>query len=103
MDKVSQKSKRGDSMKMTTKHLSVLKEGVDKVLAAHPNAVNMYEKGAFPRSEKVKDLQKRFCYASGIKIGDGIGTHGDIIGNYTDNHLYTALKSLCPTVKKVTV
>ena len=93
-------------MKFTREHLNILKTGVDKVLEAHPNAVVMYSKGEFPRADKAKDLQKRFCfdlfYASGVKIGDGIGTHGEIIGEYTDDHLYTALKAVCPTVKKVT-
>ena len=93
-------------MKMTSEHLSILKTGVDKVLSANPNAVAMYSKGEFPRADKVKDLQRRFCfdlfYASGVKIGDGVGTQGDIIGAYTDDHLYTALKAICPTVKEVT-
>mgnify|MGYP003657382394 FL=1 len=93
-------------MKFTKEHLNILKTGVNKVLDANPNAVVMYSKGEFFRADKVKDLQKRFCfdlfYASGVKIGDGIGTYGDIIGEYTDDHLYTALKVVCPTVKWVT-
>lgn len=91
-------------MKFTNEHLAILKAGVDKVLANNPNAAQAYEEGLFPRSEKVKDLQRRFCfdvfYASGVKIGDGMGTSGDIIGNYNDSHIYTALKTVCPTVER---
>ena len=90
-------------MKMKAEHLSILKRGIDRVLEANPNAVERYKRGDFPRSEKVKDLQRRFCfdlfYASGIRIGDGIGINGDIIGNYNDEHIYTALKRICPKVK----
>ena len=91
-------------MKFTKEHISILKAGIDRVLINNPNAPELYEAGRFARSEKVKDLQKRFCfdlfYASRIEIGDGIGTQGDIIGDYTDNHLYTALKQVCPMVTK---
>ena len=89
-------------MKFTKEHLDILKAGIDKVLENNPTASEAYEEGRFARSEKVKDLQKRFCfdvfYASRIKIGDGIGTQGDIVGDYTDDHLFTALKAVCPKV-----
>lgn len=91
-------------MKFTAEHLAILKAGIDRVLTNNPDAPEWYETGRFARSEKVQDLQKRFCfdlfYASRIKIGDGVGTQGDIIGNYTDSHLYTALKQVCPKVAK---
>ena len=91
-------------MKFTSEHLAILRAGVDKVLANNPHAAQAYEEGRFARSEKVKDLQRRFCfdvfYASAVKIGDGVGTSGDIIGNYTNDHLYTALKTLCPKVER---
>lgn len=91
-------------MKFTTEHLAILKTGVDKVLTNNPHAAQAYEEGRFARSEKVKDLQRRFCfdvfYASGVKIGDGVGTSGDIIGDYTNDHLYTALKAVCPKVER---
>ena len=91
-------------MKFTSEHLAILRAGVDKVLANNPHVAQAYEEGRFARSEKVKDLQRRFCfdvfYASGVKIGDGIGTSGDIIGDYTNDHLYTALKAVCPKVER---
>jgi len=89
-------------MKFTIEHLDILKAGIDKVLENNPTAAQAYEEGRFARSESVKNLQKRFCfdvfYASGVKIGDGIGTQGDIVGDYTDDHLFTALKAVCPKV-----
>ena len=91
-------------MKFTSEHLAILKEGVEKVLENNPHASKAYEEGRFSRSEKVKDLQRRFCfdvfYASGIKIGDGVGTRGDIIGDYNDDHIFTALKAVCPKVER---
>ena len=91
-------------MKFTKEHLAILKKGIDVVLNNNSNVIEMYEIGQFTHSEKVKDLQTRFCfdlfYASGVKIGDGVGTTGDIIGDYTDNHLFTALKAVCPTVSR---
>ena len=91
-------------MKFTEDHLAILKAGIDRVLINNPNAPEWYEAGRFARSEKVKDLQKRFCFdlfhASRIKIGDGIGIQGDIVGEYTDSHLYTALKQVCPKITK---
>lgn len=93
-------------MKFTQEHLSILKTGIDKAIKANGGEealVSVYREGTFPRADKVKDLQKRFCWdlfwASGVKIGDGIGTHGDIIGDYNDEHIYTALRSICPTIK----
>lgn len=95
-------------MKYTQHHLGILKAGIDSVFdrarAKGICLVTAYEKGEFHNSDKVKDLQKRFCfdllYMSGIKIGDGIGTGGHIIGDYTDDHTYTALKKVCPKVTK---
>lgn len=91
-------------MKFTSEHLAILKAAVDKVLANNPHAAQAYEEGRFARAEKVKDLQRRFCfdifYASRIKIGDGVGTRGDIIGDYSDEHLFTALKAVCPKVER---
>lgn len=91
-------------MKVTKEHTRILKRGIDRVLSDNPDAVERYEKGKFYKSESVKDLQRRFCFdlyhASGVTIGDGVGTSGDIIGNYNDDHIYTALKTVCPKITK---
>ena len=93
-------------MKMTKQHLNILKQGIDEILTRYnkETLIVLYETGQFARADKVKDLQKRFCFdlyfATGLRIGDGIGTDGDIIGDYSDDHIYTALKSICPKVTR---
>tara|TARA_R110002167_G_scaffold252882_4_gene459240 strand:+ start:722 stop:1003 length:282 start_codon:yes stop_codon:yes gene_type:complete len=91
-------------MKFTKEHTATLKAAVDTVLADYPNLIAEYENGDFPRADKVKDLQTRFCfdvfYGTGLRIGDGVGTTGDIIGAYTDSHLLTALRSVCPVLTR---
>ena len=87
-------------MKMKPEHFTILKTAIDSILEKHPELPGQYKRGEFPRAEKTRDLQRRFCfdlfYASGIKIGDGIGTHGDINGDYDDSHIYTALRAIAP-------
>jgi len=91
-------------MEFTSEHLAILKAGVDKVLEDSPHAVELYEQGLFTMPNTVTDLQRRFCfdvfYASRIKIGDGVDTSGDIIGDYSDEQLFAALKAVCPKVER---
>jgi len=87
-------------MKIKSEHLKHLKEAIDSTLAKYPNLVEEYEQGRFPRSDKVTDLQRRFCfdlsYGSGLNkfICEELYTYMD------DSHLYTALKKVCPVVTK---
>jgi hypothetical protein len=91
-------------MKFTPQHLAILKAGINRVLAKNPTIIEQYQTGQFTRSERVKDLQKRFCWdlfwATGFRIGDGVGmdTNCGITGDYHDDHIFTALKSVCPKV-----
>ena len=91
-------------MKIKKQDYDALKVALESVI--NPELINMYESGDFPRSEKTKDLQMRFCFdalhLSGIKIGDGVGVQGDInlYGYMNDDHIYTALKAICPKVVK---
>tara|TARA_R110000751_G_scaffold112389_2_gene211282 strand:+ start:314 stop:601 length:288 start_codon:yes stop_codon:yes gene_type:complete len=93
-------------MKMTQEHLAILQNGIDSIFSKYSKSglIAEYEHGKFPRADKTRDLQKRFCFdlffATGIRIGDGVGTDGDIIGDYSDANIYTALKSICPTLYK---
>ena len=93
-------------MKIKQSDLILLKQFINNVLINNPDIVHEYEQGNFPRSEKVKDLQKRFCFdllsLSRIKIGDGVGIHGDIdlYAYMHDEHIYTALKAVCPQVTR---
>lgn len=91
-------------MKFTKEHFGILQTRINEVLDNNPEIAAMYESGNFPRSDKVKDLQRRFCFdlfwATGLVIGDGVGIKGDIQGDYTDEHLYTVLKRVCPKVTR---
>ena len=49
-------------MKIKAEHLEHLRTEINKTLVKYPNVVEEYEQGLFPRSDKVKDLQRRFCF-----------------------------------------
>lgn len=87
-------------MKIQPQHLEFMRQAVAGVLANHPDLVRDYETGNFPSSDKVKDLQKRFCF----DVMHGAGLTGfvcKVLYNYVnDDHVYTALKSICPKVTK---
>jgi len=89
-------------MKMTKENFTFLKESIDEVLTKYPNVREEYEQGNFPRSESVNDLQKRYCfdmlYGAGILswVCDALYKVNDL----NDDHIYTALRAICPTVTK---
>ena len=93
-------------MKITATDLLTLKSYIDPVFEKYPNVVELYETGQFPRADTVKNLQERFCFdvlrASRIKIGDGAGVKGDLdlYAYANDNHIFTALKAICPRVTR---
>ena len=62
--------------------------------------IGIYETGNFPRSDRVKDLQKRFCFDMWNASG-GTQYACDTLYDYlNDDHIYTALKHICPQVTK---
>lgn len=90
-------------MKVKKEHLEHMKTEIDKLLANSGGAgfvVSRYESGKFPNSEKVNDLQKRFCfdlmYSAGLTkfICDNIYPYAN------DSHIFTALKAICPKVNR---
>jgi len=87
-------------MKIKAEHLEHLRTEINKTLVKYPNVVEEYEQGLFPRSDKVKDLQRRFCFD--LSYGSGLNKFiCDELYNYmNDEHLYTALKKVCPKVTK---
>tara|TARA_B110000908_G_scaffold167203_1_gene219724 strand:+ start:2732 stop:3001 length:270 start_codon:yes stop_codon:yes gene_type:complete len=87
-------------MKITRAHYNYLKAEIDKVLGNYPNLIAEYEAGQFPRSDKVKDLQKRFCYD--VMKGAGLSKFvcNELYIYLNDNHIYTALKSIVPTIRR---
>jgi len=88
----------GKTMKITKKHLEYMKSKIDPVLKKYPTVVKDYESGQFPRSDKVKDLQKRFCFD--LAFAANLNKFFcDVIYEYANSdHIYTALKSICPVV-----
>lgn len=90
-------------MKMKEEHFNHLKTEIDKVLAIHNSRgelVECYQSGQFHNADKTKDLQLRFCadllYGTGLNkwVCDELYTYLD------DEHIYTALKRICPKVER---
>lgn len=67
--------------------------GKEKIIA-------MYETGDFERSEKVKDLQKRFCFDLLYACKLSAWICDNIYPYACDIHIYTALKAICPKVNR---
>jgi len=85
-------------MKIKPEHLEHLRKEISEVLELYDGLVSEYENGQFPRSDRVKDLQKRFCFD--LLFGAGLCKYvSDVLYPYmNDDHLYTALKAVCPKV-----
>jgi hypothetical protein len=90
-------------MKISTEHYEKLSTVINEVLSVHNGdgeLVACYESGKFARADKVKDLQKRFCFD--VLYGSGLQSFvcKELYEYLDDTHIYTALKSICPTVTK---
>lgn len=89
-------------MKMKKEHFDHLQKTITKFLdeQGKSHVITMYETGNFPRSERVKNLQKRFCFDlldhSGLT--QYVCTH--LYPYLNDDHIYTALKTICPEITK---
>lgn len=86
--------------KITAEHQNTIKTEIDNVLAKCPNAVEEYNKGNFARSEQVQDLQKRFCFDLLYATGLNSWICDEVYSYANDAHLYSFLKSICPTVTR---
>ena len=80
-------------MKITKNQLAFMQDKINIVLVSNPNVVDNYEEGRFSRSDKVKDLQVRFCFdlASGAGLTDYFCSTLYPNG-CNDTHITTALK-----------
>jgi hypothetical protein len=87
-------------MKIKPEHFEHLKTEIEAILSKYDRVVDEYEKGQFPRSEKVKDLQKRFCFD--VLYGAGLSKWvcDNLYPYMNDDHLYTALKAICPKLER---
>ena len=88
----------------------MLKDQLDKYAESQGGwqvLVKKYETGDFSLANTVKDLQKRFCFdmlykvkycPAGPAVQQCISRLYDI--GLTDEHIYTALRRICPIVTK---
>lgn len=77
-------------MKFSKEHYDILANAIAEVLLTNSKSY---------LAEVYAELTKRrfrwdLFWASNVKIGDGIGTGGDIIGDYDDSHIDTALRNV---------
>lgn len=79
-------------MKMKPEDFAVLKQRVEAVVAANPGAAALYKSKGLTHMRYRWDL----LYASGLKIGDGVGTTGDLnlYAYMNDTHIDTALRAI---------
>lgn len=90
-------------MKISQKHYEYLKSEIDSFLNTCPNLLDFvhdYEEGNFVNADKVNDLQKRFCFDVMYFAGLTTWVCDNLYGYMNDDHIYTALKSICPKVNK---
>jgi len=91
-------------MKFSQAHVQILKDRMLPLI--NDKVIDSYQSGKFRGAEKVKDLNKRFrwdvFYASGTRIGDGVGISSNcgIEGDYNDIHIDTALRSFIPKIER---
>ena len=89
-------------MKITKENFTFLKTSIDLVLAKYPNVIDEYETGQFSRADRTKDLQRRFCFdllfGAGVNQWVSLNLYG--LNDLNDEHIYTALKTICPTINK---
>tara|TARA_R110000772_G_scaffold21202_1_gene58470 strand:- start:88 stop:372 length:285 start_codon:yes stop_codon:yes gene_type:complete len=89
-------------MKIKQEHFDHIKSAIDATLAIHNQnnkIVEEYEQGLFPRAELTKDVQRRFCWD--VFWGAGLSKFASVnlYPYLNDDHIYTALKAICPTLK----
>ena len=85
-------------MKIKPLHLERLRKAIEWVLENFPNIVEDYEQGRFTRADKVKELQKRFCFDLLYAAGVNHWVVDELYPYMGDTHLYTALKAVSPKV-----
>ena len=89
-------------MLIKKEHLDYLEIKIAACLSEDGNSsvVYNYEHGLFPRSDKVKDLQKRFCFdVMGVAVPRKF-ICDELYSYLSNDHLYTALKRICPKLTK---
>jgi hypothetical protein len=90
-------------MKIKKEHFDHLQTRINQVLDKYNDQSQLvaeYEQGLFPRSEKTKDLQRRFCFD--LLYGAGLTKFvcDELYSYLNDDHIYTALKAIVPSVSR---
>jgi len=88
------------ALKIKPEHIEHMRVEIEKLLADFPDLPARYESGNFIRSKNVRDLQCRFCFDLMHMAGLTPFVCREIYPYANDDHMYSALKTICPTVIK---
>ena len=89
-------------MKIKQQHFDHLKVEIETVLFKYNQdnkLVEEYQRGDYPRAESTQDVQRRFCFD--VMYGAGLNKFvcDSLYPYLNDDHIYTALKAICPKVE----
>jgi len=94
-------------MKMKEHDFNHIKDCIEKVIGFYgkDHLIKTYEIGNFSNSNKVKDLQMRFCFDIFHTTSREVAGFREYVNKISyaylnDDHIYTALKIICPQVTK---
>ncbi len=87
-------------MKIKPEHYNYIQITLELFLEDYPDLVQKYEVGDFTRANKVKDLQRRFCFDVWYFAGLARFARKYLYSYMNDDHIYTALKSILPIVER---
>jgi hypothetical protein len=90
-------------MKMTKEHFNELKEKIEHRFSADTQGLlnpEKYESGDFTWNYPVKDLQKRYCFDVLYMSVPASWVCRELYPYLNDDHIFTALKAICPKVTK---
>ena len=88
-------------MKVKKEHLAHMKKALDEYAESHGGwqaLVSQYEQGRFPNSAQVRNLQTRFCWEMAWAALSSKWICDTLYPYCNDDHIMTALKSICPKV-----
>ena len=91
-------------MKIKQEHFGHLKAEIETVLLKYNQdnkLVEEYQRGDYPRAESTQDVQRRFCFD--VMFGAGLNKFvcDSLYPYLNDDHIYTALKAICPKVEVI--
>ena len=88
-------------MKMKQEHFDHMKSTIEAFLQTGTITVAQYERGDFPRSDKVNDLQTRFCWdVFHATPGLCAWVCNNLYDYLNDSHIFTALRAICPKAER---